>query len=83
MDEKIKKAVLAVQRTEETEHLIYLQLADSCRDEKMPKYCAKSDFRKKVMPFFGKKFRKLKCNPTCSEYSELCCWPNYSDSLLC
>lgn len=33
MDEKIKKAVLSVQRTEETEHLIYLRLADSCKDK--------------------------------------------------
>ncbi len=33
MDPKIKKLVLSVQRTEETEHLIYMRLADYCKDK--------------------------------------------------
>ncbi len=33
MDEKIKKLILKVQRTEVTEHKIYLKLADYCRDK--------------------------------------------------
>lgn len=33
MDPKIKKLVLSVQRTEETEHLIYMRLADHCKDK--------------------------------------------------
>lgn len=32
MDDKIKKLVLAVQRTEVTEHLIYMRLAQGCKD---------------------------------------------------
>ena len=33
MDSKVKKLLLAVQQTEETEHLIYLRLADQCKDK--------------------------------------------------
>jgi VIT1/CCC1 family predicted Fe2+/Mn2+ transporter len=33
MDEKIKKLVLTVQKTEVTEHLIYMQLAERCKDK--------------------------------------------------
>lgn len=34
MDVKIRKAVLAAQRTELTEHLIYLRLSEYCKDKK-------------------------------------------------
>ncbi len=31
-DKKLRKFVLRVQRTEETEHLIYMRLAAGCKD---------------------------------------------------
>ena len=34
MDPKARKIVLAVQRAEETEHLIYMQLSTITKDEK-------------------------------------------------
>ena len=33
MDKKIRKILLSVQRTEETEHLIYMRLANGCNDK--------------------------------------------------
>ena len=33
MDAKIKKFVLESQRTEETEHLIYMRLSEYCKDK--------------------------------------------------
>ncbi len=63
MDEKIKKAVLAVQRTEETEHLIYLQLADSCRDEKNAEVLRKIGLQEKGHAIFWQKISKVEVQP--------------------
>ncbi len=72
MDPKIMKLVLSVQRTEETEHLIYMRLSDHCKDKNNAEVLRKMGLQEKghakfwqnksgeeVKPDMGRVFRTV------------------------
>jgi len=63
MDEKIKKTVLQVQRTEETEHLIYLRLADGCKDKNNAEILRKIGQQEKGHARFWQNISKVEVEP--------------------
>ncbi len=63
MDEKIKKILFKVQRTEETEHLIYLRLADGCRDKNNADVLRKIGQQEKGHARFWQNISKVEVQP--------------------
>jgi VIT1/CCC1 family predicted Fe2+/Mn2+ transporter len=63
MDQKIRKVVLAVQRTEETEHLIYMRLAEVCRDKKNAEVLHKIGLQEKAHARFWQRISGEEVKP--------------------
>jgi len=55
MENKIEKFVLAAQLTEETEHMIYMRLADRCKDKNNAEVLRKIGLQEKVHAAFWQK----------------------------
>lgn len=63
MDEKLRKFVLRVQRTEETEHLIYMRLAESCKDAKNGEILRKMGVQEKAHARYWQNITKEEQKP--------------------
>lgn len=63
MDPKVKKIVLAVQRTEETEHLVYMRLAELTKDENNAEILRKIGIQEKGHARFWEKISGVEMKP--------------------
>lgn len=63
MDPKVKKIVLAVQRTEETEHLVYMRLAELTKDENNAEILRKIGIQEKGHARFWEKISGVEVKP--------------------
>lgn len=63
MDEKLKKFVLRVQQTEETEHLIYMRLAAGCKDDKNAEILRKMGIQEKGHARYWQNITKVEQKP--------------------
>jgi VIT1/CCC1 family predicted Fe2+/Mn2+ transporter len=63
MDPKVKKIVLAVQRAEETEHLVYMRLAELTKDEKNAEILRKIGIQEKGHARFWEKISDVEVKP--------------------
>lgn len=63
MDPKVKKIVLAVQRAEETEHLVYMRLAELTKDEKNAEILRKIGIQEKGHARFWEKISGVEVKP--------------------
>lgn len=63
MDSKLRKFVLKVQRTEETEHLIYMQLAAGCKDKNNAEILRKMGMQEKGHALFWQHITKTEMKP--------------------
>ena len=63
MDSKLRKFVLKVQRTEETEHLIYMQLAAGCKDKNNAEILRKMGMQEKGHALFWQHITKTEVKP--------------------
>ncbi|MBN2766380.1 MAG: VIT1/CCC1 transporter family protein [Paludibacteraceae bacterium] len=63
MDPKVKKIVLAVQRAEETEHLVYMRLAELTKDENNAEILRKIGIQEKGHARFWEKISGVEVKP--------------------
>ena len=63
MDPKVKKIVLAVQRAEETEHLVYMRLAELTKDENNAEILRKIGIQEKGHARFWEKISDVEVKP--------------------
>lgn len=63
MDPKVKKIVLAVQRAEETEHLVYMRLAELTKDENNAEILRKIGIQEKRHARFWEKISDVEVKP--------------------
>jgi vacuolar iron transporter family protein len=63
MDKKIRKILLSVQRTEETEHLIYMRLANGCKDKNNAEILRKIGQQEKGHARFWQNITQIEVEP--------------------